>query len=264
MPKTVDVVYFSSTGTTKKIAFEAVKGTGYEKNAINITDPDNRNKKTALDGDAVIIAVPVYEERVPELLDGFFAGLTGHGQSAALIAVYGNIGFGIALDQLYEKAIKCGLIPVAAAAFIGEHSFSSKKAPIATGRPDERDLEDARRFGTAFKDKIENGSSAKLLLSKGKLPLMARILSKNSARAFTKTPAADSEACTRCNACVKFCPVHAISEKTLEIDESKCLRCFACVKRCGKNARKISFKTPIAPVFLMMMGKKRKDNAYYL
>jgi hypothetical protein len=36
------------------------------------------------------------------------------------------------------------------AAFIGEHSFSDDKAPIAKGRPDREVLKKARRFGTSL------------------------------------------------------------------------------------------------------------------
>jgi hypothetical protein len=48
-----------------------------------------------------------------------------------------------------------GCIPIAAGAFIGEHSFSSDKRPIALGRPDQHDLSQAEAFGRTIKEKLD-------------------------------------------------------------------------------------------------------------
>ena len=84
---------------------------------------------------------------------------------------------------------------------------------------------------------------------------MAKILPKNSARIFTKTPFADMSICNHCGVCVKLCPMNAINKDTLKINEDECIRCFCCVKRCPKKARKIIYK----PKFLVCKILRAKN-----
>ena len=56
-------------------------------------------------------------------------------------------------------------MPVAAGAFVGEHSYSTPETPIAQGRPDARDLTAATAFGAQVREKL-----AKTEPSPGKNP----------------------------------------------------------------------------------------------
>ena len=56
------------------------------------------------------------------------------------MVVYGNRDYEDALLELSDRAKDWGLTPVAAGAFIGEHSYSRPSLPVAEGRPDEDDL----------------------------------------------------------------------------------------------------------------------------
>lgn len=69
------------------------------------------------------------------LLQHCFHELKGHRQPAAVIEVYGNIGYGIAHNQLYQVTEESNMICVAVASFIEEQSFSSEKHPVAANRP---------------------------------------------------------------------------------------------------------------------------------
>lgn len=60
--------------------------------------------------------------------------------TAIIVVVYGNWDYVDALIELRDIAVKMGFKPIAAAAFIGEHSFSTEDSPIAYGRPDISDL----------------------------------------------------------------------------------------------------------------------------
>lgn len=245
-------IYFSPTGTTKKVINAIVKGMGTTNNTlIDLTFSDVRsNFEPIIEGDIVIVGVPVYEERIPEMLYDFLASMKGNEKPVVLIAVYGNFGDGVVLNELDYITNNSGFKVVAAGSFVGEHSFSTKEVPVQEGRPNLEDLSKAEEFGRSIIEKmkkIENLNDALIKIPQGKLPLIAKILPKNSARIFTKTPFADMKICNKCGVCIKLCPMNAINKDTLDINENKCIRCFCCVKRCTKKARKIVYK----PKFLV-------------
>jgi ferredoxin len=51
-------------------------------------------------------------------------------------------------------------------------------------------------------------------------------------------------ACVGCGACVKRCPVQAlsVSEKKVRVDEERCIGCGVCRVVCGKDALEIRFR----------------------
>lgn len=266
----VTSIYFSPTGTTKKVINAIVKGMGTTNHiSIDLTSSDVRNiLSPSIEGDIVIIGVPVYEERVPEMLYDFFTSLKVNGKPVILVAVYGNFGDGIVLNELDTIAKNLGLKVVAAGSFIGEHSFSTKEVPVQEGRPNHEDLSKAEEFGRSIMEKMkktEDLNDVFIKIPRGKLPLMAKILPKNSARIFTKTPIVDMNICNQCGVCIKLCPMKAINKDTLDINENKCIRCFCCVKRCPKKARRIVYKARflVSKVLTIKNKKARAPKIYY-
>jgi hypothetical protein len=135
---------------------------------------------------------------MPEVVLTSLEKIRGNGQPTILVAVYGNIGYGIVLQQLDQLAQIQGFTAVAAASYIGEHSFSTIELPIAPGCPDADDLENAKNFGRLIKEKlnkIDDLSHVEKFTLLGHLPLMARILPKNSARLFSKDPEIIKDRC---------------------------------------------------------------------
>jgi ferredoxin len=182
--------------------------------------------------------------------------------------VYGNVGVGVTLQQLASLAQARGFSVIGGASFVGEHSFSHAALPVAAGRPNEGDLQGAEAFGQQVVTKLAqkgNHTNNHKIAFPSKIPLMARLLPKNSAPLFTHPPHVDLSVCVHCGACAKACPMGAIDEKTLEIDQGQCVRCFACVRRCPTSARQITLKRP----WLVRWGLKkaiveRQEPQFYL
>lgn len=264
------LIYFSPTGTTKKIMDSIVKGMNLEVvKTTNLTSPLIRKKPyNPIEEDIVIIGVPVYEERIPKLLYPFLTNLKGNSKPVVIAAVYGNIGYGIALNELYRITKIAGFNVAAAGAFIGEHSFSTKNVPIAEGRPTHQDLSVSEEFGRNIMKLLrakEDLNYEQFEIPQGKLPVMAKILPKHSARLFTRTPDVDMESCNGCCICVKLCPVSAIDEETLEVDENRCLRCFSCAKRCPQGSRRITYKKKLlVSAFLKFKSRIRKEPELFI
>lgn len=127
--------------------------------AIDLTHPAGH--PAPLPGEAVaIFAVPVYGRHVAPAALERLREIRGEGTPAIVLAVYGNRSFGTAVAELASFVAERGFVPVAAGAFVGEHSYSTPETPIAQGRPDAQDLAAATAFGAQVREKLaKTGSS---------------------------------------------------------------------------------------------------------
>ncbi len=261
---TVRAIFFSPTGSTGKI----VKGllSGMDIGAVKFSDltlPRDREAFNADIGqDIVLIAVPVYVERIPEEIARILRTIRGNGVPAIICAVYGNVGYGKSLLELYDICRLSKLRVIAAGAFVAEHSFSGKSIKLACGRPNGRDIQQALEFGRNIIERADDWAKGGCLSRskiRGRIPSIFSMLPKDGAKRITFAPVIN-ESCSHCSACVASCPAGAISED-LSIDDGKCIRCCACVRKCGEGAREIRFKKKkIMEFFFNHLGAKDKDN----
>ena len=238
--KTLNLIYFSPTRTSKKIIEGIAKGMGVENiEHIDLTLPDKDKGKIKFTGnDIVIFGMPVYGGRIPIEAVARLERFKGGNTLAAIAVVYGNRAYEDALLELANIASDSGFKPVAAGAFIGEHSFSKNKFPIAPGRPDKNDITETEAFGKSISDKIKKSKSIddiKQIDVPGNFPYKEG-LPPSKAAAST-----DNAACTMCETCATVCPVDAITyEDEVITDKEKCLLCCACVRICPTEARELT------------------------
>lgn len=263
--QSLKLVYFSPTGTTKAIIEGLARGINESSlELIDITKPSARNQKLQTsEKDLLVVAVPVYMGRVPELLNQWLYSIKAHNTPTVCIAVYGNRVYEDALLELKDILTKCGCTPIAGAAFIGEHSFSSDQTPIAQARPDASDLNQAELLGRKISKKLLSISSAQEISEiqiPGNYPYGG--ITKLWSVDFIET----SNTCTQCGICAEKCPVGAIdSENNNFIDIEKCITCCACIKNCPQKARTIK-PSPVkdAAIRLNKMFKERKEPEFFL
>lgn len=246
--QSVSCVYFSPTGTTRTITEHIAQGTAAQH--IEQVDFTKRSLRAecplAFSSDLVILATPVYYGRVPKEAVSHLTTLTGRQTPAVLVVVYGNREFEDALIELRDIALAAGFVPVAGAAFIAEHSFSSAACPIAQGRPDDKDLVQAKKFGVEVRKKLrhlESPASAGALTVPGNVPYqearnLAMIMEARKTTALT--PETDTTLCSQCGQCAEACPTGAIAaDDPTKTDRWQCILCFACVKACPTGARQM-------------------------
>ena len=265
-PQTVHAVVFSPTGTSKKIASAVARGIASAAGAdpaeaaplktLDLTH--TAGASATLSADAVaVIAAPVYGGHVAPTAVKRLETLRGEGTPAVVIAVYGNRAFENAAAELAALAARQGFVPVAAAAFVGEHSYSTPETPVAAGRPDTQDLAEAAAFGTAVRKKLDAGDltpvdAAKLKEVRTPLWPMLRFIRfvlgyrrRQKKNPVVYLPAGNADLCTHCGRCAAICPTQAIARgDEVHTDPARCIRCCACVKACPVGAR--SFHTPFA------------------
>lgn len=234
----VELIYFSPTGTTRKVMEAIAEGTTGVTERIDLTPPSSGlGQPIEMSGDLTIIGSPVYGGRIPAAMVSRFHRIRGNNTPAVIVVLYGNRAYEDALLELKDLAVESGFRPIAAGAFIGEHSYSTSSMPVAAGRPDADDLMIAKEFGRGVREKMINmhaGSESKLPRVPGNSPYKERKLLANI------SPVTDGAACAKCGTCVAVCPTAAIViAETTATDPAFCLRCCACIKNCPAGARKM-------------------------
>ena len=156
------LVYFSPTGTTKKVVRGIARGINSGSiEELDITRPSARIPQLRTsENELLIIGVPVYMGRVPALAAEWLQGLQAHNTPAVCVVVYGNRAYDDALLELTDILTERGCRPIAGAAFIGKHSFSTAETPTAEGRPDAGDLKYAELFGQKIQETLRSVTSA--------------------------------------------------------------------------------------------------------
>lgn len=217
---------------------------------------------------AAVFAVPVYGGRVAPAALERLREIRGEGTPAVVLAVYGNRAFGTAVAQLAAFVAERGFVPVAAGAFVGEHSYSTPGTPIAEGRPDAQDLAEAAAFGARIGQKLAHGETGPIDAAKLRephTPLLSKLRfirfvlgyrRRQKRNPIALLPAGDAARCTQCGRCVALCPTQAIARgDELHTDPARCIRCCACVKGCAFGAR--TFETPFAAVLSRNFARRK-------
>lgn len=274
-PKSIRPVVFSPTGTSRKSAEAVARGiarTGGTPSAtpeIRTIDLTHTAAAETLPADAVaLFAVPVYGGHVPSLALKRMEGLRGSGTPAVLLVVYGNRAFEHAAVELAAFVSERGFVPVAAGAFVGEHSYSTTQNPIAAGRPDEQDLAQAAAFGEAVARKLAAQEIAAIDAARLKdvrtplIPLLRFIgfaltyMRRQKRHPVVLLPACDAQACVHCGRCAALCPTEAIARgEEQHTDPERCIRCCACVKGCPVGAR--HFETPFSEALSRNFARRK-------
>jgi len=259
----IKAIYFSPTRTTEKITMTIAKTVSVKLNGslneINIRKNNEREKIPEFSKeDILILGLPVYAGRIPEIVEDYVYNLKGDGTKAIILSVYGNRDYDDALIEMRNILNQNGFSIIAAGAFIGEHSFTNK---VGTGRPDEEDLEIAKAFGDSIYVKIkEIGNNATESIEvKGNYPYKER-------GALPPVAPSTNENCSECMDCVVSCPTDAInSQNPRKTDIDKCILCCECVKICPESA-KINDSEAILGLIAMLENKftERKEPELFI
>lgn len=252
------VIYFSPTGTSAKVAGGIIRGLdGMEIEVVDVTKAPAGELKVGRDGFLLVVS-PVYGGHVPAIVRERLDSISGDSAPAAIVAVYGNRAFEKAVTDMSAFLSERGFIPMAGAAFVGEHSYSSASNPIAVGRPDDRDLADAAEFGRELSRRLSSTDAVEADLSSltdeaSSPESLANFISfvrgyqkRQSEHPTVYLPVPDADVCTECGSCVDVCPTAAIDAESFLTDPKRCIKCCACVKSCPAGARR--FNSPFAPV----------------
>ena len=248
MINNIIALYFSPTRTTKRvvcaIAAETARVLGVAYSEIDITTPAQREKAISFTkNDLVIFGAPVYIGRMPNLISPFFKTINGNGALGVPVAVYGNRAYDDGLIELRDIMAEDRFRLIAAAAFVGEHTFSYV---LGGGRPDTKDLEIAKKFAAKIAEKvrsIDNFPEEPCTIEVPGTPFpysgfyKATDTDKKSVDIRKVLPKTDVTKCTQCGECARICSMGAIDPTDYQKITGKCIKCGACIKRCPQGAK---------------------------
>lgn len=232
-------VYFSPTRSTERITLKISETLssllGVKTAPRELTFPSQRSHRISVgEEDLLVLGLPVYGGRIPELAEHTLDSLKGRGNPALIVALYGNREYDDTLLEMKNLLTGKKFSVLAAGAFIGEHSLSRK---VAAKRPDSRDLEAAEGFAReavrVFEEWKEDARALELTV-KGTFPYKERF------RRGAVAPVTLGE-CRECMQCVCACPVGAVSVDNPRIADSRlCICCGACIKICPMGSKEFA------------------------
>lgn len=103
------IVFFSPTGTSRKVAVAVSEGCGYPSRVVDVTYQASDDVLFAPD-ELVFVAVPVYGGKVAPLALQRMAEMRGNSTPAVPIVVYGNRAYEGALSQLADFFARRGFL----------------------------------------------------------------------------------------------------------------------------------------------------------
>jgi len=126
----IHLIYFSPTHTSAKIVYAIAEGMGATSMSESDVTCESLDMEEYIDDELTIIAAPVYGGRVAETaMERFRMFRSAHHAPVVPVVLYGNRDYEDALKELCDLVSEQGFVPVAAGAFIGEHSFRGCPLP---------------------------------------------------------------------------------------------------------------------------------------
>lgn len=222
MSEKMKVYYFSPTGGTKKVVEIFVGATKREAKWYDMGKKEMIPEEPT--AEFTVVAAPVFGGRIPSVVREKMKKMKGEGKKAVTIAVYGNRAYEDALLEMNDILTENGFTVIASGAFVAQHSMAPE---VGAGRPDQEDAKEIQEFAKAVLNK-KNTDGVQVTGNRPYKPEMNM--------PFTPISLSD---CKRCGACVKSCPMDAISitSEGVATDKEKCILCMACTSVCPEHAR---------------------------
>ena len=239
-------IYFSGTGTTRRTVERIAGGIASRLNlpaeSVDFSRPAVRQETLGFgEMDLVVFGTPVYAGRVPNVLLPFLQErIVGGGALAVPVVLFGNRNYDDALIELRNILAADGMHPIAAGAFVGEHSFSRV---LGADRPNAEDKVLMDEFAARVAELAAGLDAApvKSVAVRGQEPLRPyytpRDRAGNPINILKVKPKTDLSRCDGCGLCADLCPMGSIDPADVSAVRGICIKSCACVKACPTGAK---------------------------
>ena len=247
----ITTVYFSATYTTHRIVSHLAKRMSEEVTECDITTHTPTAETVIPKNELLIVGIPVYAGRVPEMAVERIRRFKGQGTPAVAVTVYGNRDYDDALLELSDLLSENGFQVISAGAFIAQHCIFPK---VGTHRPDADDYQQINVFADET-NKIFNKNREKLL------PIHVPGNRPYKIPGSIPIYPSGNSSCKECGKCIELCPTGAIPKNNpKEVDETKCIKCGRCIVVCPTKSRQFrGVKYTLASMKFNTAYKERRE-----
>lgn len=248
------IVYYSATGSTKKVAQAIHAGMRDSMEQCDIAQIKEVDPKRLVEYDLVVIGAPIWYFREPANVRLFIYNMPDlTGKLCIPFCTHGTMPAGI-FFTMGSLLVKKGLTIIGWGDWYGSvyMVLHAPKPYLTDGHPDEIDLKDAENFGHEMAERavriaagekqlipeLPKGANAELLWRPN--PMHGGIAPLERPQAQRKI---NMEKCTypECTICVDICPMNSIDfSKSPPVFRKNCLEESVCERLCPNNAIEIS------------------------
>jgi len=239
----IHLVHFSPSGSTEKIIKKIVSAMPcVEVKNHNLLPSSARKKNYIFGKNDLVIYGSLSAGMLFTKAEEIFNCLKADDTAFIGVVSFGNAYYGVALNELKNRAESRGFRVCALGAFVARHTMTKE---VGAGRPDAKDEEIMLDFGRKAYKKILNGDYE---LHNQPVTNWSASEEANKIIAFreqNKDPyyfpkewrgKKISDDCIKCKTCVRNCPADAIDIENKTFDLDACIGCYGCINRCPKHA----------------------------
>lgn len=242
----VKMIVFSQTGNTRKVAKAMVSA--FEESGHNVQNlsMQKATSEDVMKCDLLGIGTPTFESHAPLPVKSFLKSLPALNNLRVFIFATGGGAPGNVLYDLTKLLRKKGANVIGGFFSRGEiHHPAPCIIGKSPGRPNEEDLNKARKFAEAVAEHVSSGRpgplpgsrSDALKPGRGVYNLVGTITSSDSLiRLLEPAPKLDQSKCDECKWCVLECPMDNITLQPYPVLGDKCIRCYRCLTGCHTKA----------------------------
>jgi flavodoxin len=234
----INLMYFSQTGNTKKIA-EVMQDTFNDSgHNAQITSFMKAHSDDMAKADLIGIGAPCFASQAPSPVKSYLHALPDlNGRSAFVFATSGGAPGRVLYDIteiLRQKNVKV------VGGFLSRGTCFYPAPCLVNrfpGRPNNEDLENAKHFASTLIDHIENGAHVEITGNRndaikpmwGLYDFMAKFNTDPMMRLLVPKPKMNQDLCNQCMSCAAECPVDNITFNPYPEIHKKCIRCCRCI-----------------------------------
>ncbi len=242
----INMICFSQTGNTRKVAKSMVGAFEQEGHIVQSLSMNKAKPEELMKGDLFGIGTPTHESHAPTPVKEFLESLPALDNRRAFVFATGGGAPGNVMYDLTKLLRKKGADVAGGFWTRGEiHHPAPCIIGKSPGRPNEEDLEKAKRFAISIAEHVSNGRPGTLPSSrpdaitqgKGLYNLVGAVTSSNKLlRLLVPEPKLDQSKCDECRFCVIECPMNNITMRPYPVIGDNCMRCYRCLTGCHTKA----------------------------
>lgn len=246
----VNIVYFSQTGNTRKVAkamATVFSDNGHDTRMVGFPEIQ---KTGFADTELIGVGAPCFESQAPSHVREFLWDLPDLSGKKAFVFTTSGGGPGKVLYDLAKPLMKNGAEVIGGFLCRGTCYYP---VPCLVGRfperPDARDLEKAKEFAGAVLKHLSSGACGPMPESRpdalkhglGFYHIIGAMMNDPLVRFLMPKPKADADKCTECGWCAAECPTNSLQLAPKPKILKTCFRCYRCITGCPEEALSVKW-----------------------